>query len=53
LLGKKTKEEEEKKMEDTKEEILVLYGTKWPPSISSLTVPFYPAYLPMPLLSWL
>jgi len=39
-LGKKTKEEEEKKMEDTKEEMLVLYGAKWPSSISSLTAPF-------------
>jgi hypothetical protein len=52
-LEKKTKEEEEKKMEDTQEEMLVLYGAKWQSSISSLTVLFYPAYLPMPLLSWL
>jgi hypothetical protein len=48
-LEKKTKEEEEKMMEDTKEEMLVLYGAKWQSSISS----FYPACLPMPLLSWL
>jgi hypothetical protein len=48
-LEKKNKEEEEKKIKDTKEEMLVLYGAKWHSSINSVTVLFYSAYSPMPL----
>lgn len=40
-------------MKDTKEEMLVLQGAIRQSSISSLTVLFYPPYLPMSLLSLL